>query len=41
MNKETFEEFNKISKDSNKVWLQPDPDNSNFNSFKDSLNNRL
>jgi hypothetical protein len=41
MNKKTIEDFENISKDTNKIWLQPNPDNSNFNSFKDSLNNRL
>ena len=41
MNKSTLEEFNKVSKDSNKVWLLPNPDSSNFNSFRDKLGGKL
>jgi hypothetical protein len=26
---------------SDKVWLLPNPDDSNFNSFKDNLNGKL
>ena len=41
MDKKFFENLNKISKDPNKIWLQPNPDSSDFNSFTKSLNNRL
>lgn len=41
MNKDFFERLNKISKDPDKIWLQPNPDNSNFNSFVSSLNKKL
>jgi hypothetical protein len=41
MNEETFEEIKKMSKDSNKIWLQPDPSKSDFNTFRNSLNNKL
>ena len=41
MTKETLEEFNKVSKDSNKVWLLPNPDSSDFNSFRDKLGGKL
>ena len=41
MNKKTIEELKTKAKDWNKVWLQPNPDGSNFNSFRASLNNKL
>ncbi len=41
MNKKTLEEFDNISKDSNKVWLLPNPDKSDFNSFRDKLGDKL
>jgi len=41
MSKKTLEEFNNLSKDSNKVWLLPDPDSSDFNSFRDKLWGKL
>lgn len=41
MNDDTMGELKKISKDSSKIWLLPNPDKSDFNSFKDSLNNKL
>lgn len=41
MDQETLDELKTKSKDWNKVWLQPNPDKSDFNSFKDSLNNKL
>ncbi len=41
MNKSTLEEFNKVSKDSNKVRLLPNPDNSDFNSFRNKLGGKL
>ncbi len=41
MNKKTIEELKTKAKDWNKVWLQPNPDGSNFNSFRTNLNNKL
>ena len=41
MDKDFFNDLKKISKDSNKIWLQPNPDKSDFNSFRESLGNRL
>ena len=41
MNEETLNKIKKSSKDSDKIWLLPDPDNSDFNSFRNSLNNKL
>lgn len=45
MDKDTLEQFkqisNKISGSYNNVFLQPNPDNSNFNSFKDGLNGKI
>lgn len=41
MNENFFWDLEKISKDSSKIWLQPDPKKSNFNSFRESLNNKL
>lgn len=41
MNQNTLDEFKKISKDSNKIRLMPDPTKSDFNSFKEKLNNKL
>ena len=45
MNKEFFDNLetivNKTSAGVDKVWLQPNPDGSDFNSFRGSLNNRL
>ena len=38
MSKKTLEEFNNLSKDW-KVWLLPNPDSSDFNSFRDKLGN--
>ncbi len=41
MSKKTIEEFNSLSKDSNKIWLLPNPDSSDFNSFRDKLGGKL
>ena len=41
MNEETLDIFNKISKDWNKVWLLPNPNKSDFNSFRRTLNDKL
>ena len=41
MNKKTLDDIKNASKDGNKVWLLPNPDKSDFNSFKDGLNNKL
>ena len=41
MNEKFFNDLKKISRDSNKIWLQPNPDNSSFNSFRESLKNKL
>jgi hypothetical protein len=31
----------KASASKDKIWLQPNPDKSDFNSFRENLNNRL
>ena len=41
MNEKTLDEIEKISKDSSKIWLLPNPDHSDFNSYKDKLNGKL
>lgn len=41
MDNDTLENLKKISKDPNKIWLQPNPDKSDFNSFRENLGNRL
>ncbi len=45
MNKKTLDKFIEISKKTsgsdNNVWLQPNPDKSDFNSFRENLNGRL
>jgi hypothetical protein len=41
MNEDFFNKLNKISKDANKIYLQPNPDKSDFNSFRNSLKNKL
>jgi hypothetical protein len=41
MDKNFYEELEKISKDSKKIWLQPDPDKTDFNSFMENLNGNL
>ena len=41
MNEETIAEIKKMSKDPSKIWLQPNPNNSDFNTFKNRLNNKL
>lgn len=41
MDEKFFTNLNKLSKDSNKIWILPDPKNSDFNTFKDKLNNKL
>jgi hypothetical protein len=45
MDKETLEELKKTarttSKSDDKLWLLPNPNKSDFNSYRDSLNNRL
>ena len=41
MNNETLKLFKNVSKDPNKVLLLPNPDNSDFNSFKNKLNWKL
>jgi hypothetical protein len=41
MNKEFFDKLKNLSKDSNKIWLQPNPDASEFNTFLNSLNKKL
>jgi hypothetical protein len=41
MNEDTFEKIKGISKDSDKIWLQPNPNKSDFNTFRSSLNNKL
>ena len=41
MNEKTYEKLKSISKESDKIRLQPNPDKSDFNTFRNSLNNRL
>ena len=41
MNQNFFDNLNKLSKEPNKIWLQPNPEKMDFNSFRNSLNNRL
>ena len=42
MNDKFFNDLNNISKNySNKIYLQPNPDNLDFNSFRNSLNSEL
>ncbi len=41
MNDETIKKLKEISKDSSKIWLLPNPNKSDFNSFKDSLWGKL
>jgi hypothetical protein len=45
MNKETLEKFKetskKVSNSENNVRLQPNPDKSDFNTFRNSLNKKL
>ena len=41
MNQETINELENLSKEKGKLWLLPNPDNSDFDSFRDILNNRL
>ena len=41
MNKEFFDDLANLSKDSNKIRLLPDPDKSDFNTFRNGLNNKL
>ena len=41
MDNDTLENLKKISKAPNKIWLQPNPDKSDFNSFRENLGNRL
>ena len=41
MNNETIKELKKISKDSSKIWLLPNPKTTDFNSHKNSLQNKL
>lgn len=41
MNKNFFNTLKGISKDSEKIWLQPNPSKSDFNSFIDSLDSKL
>lgn len=41
MNEETLNKINKTSKDSNKVWLLPNPEKSDFNFYKNKLNDKL
>jgi hypothetical protein len=45
MDKKTLDRFSKIAEEksgsADNVWLQPNPENSNFNSFRESLNNKL
>lgn len=41
MNKDFFSKLDKISKDTNKIYLQPNPDKLDFNSFRDGLENKL
>lgn len=41
MNKEFFSDLEGISKDSKKIRLLPNPDKTDFNSFRNSLNNKL
>ena len=41
MSKKTIEEFNSLSKDSNKIWLLPNPNSTDFNSFRDKLGGKL
>ena len=41
MNQDFLDDLWRFTKDSNKIWLLPNPDKSDFNSFKNSLNNRL
>lgn len=41
MDENFFDMLKEISKDPNKIWLQPNPDKSDFDSFKNKLNNKL
>ena len=41
MNEKFFNDLNNISKESNKIYLQPNPDKSDFNSFRESLNGEI
>lgn len=41
MNDETLKEITNLSKDSGKVWLLPNPDKSDFNSYNTKLNGKL
>jgi hypothetical protein len=41
MNEKFFTDLKKISKESNKIWLMPNPEISDFNSFRNRLNGKL
>ena len=41
MNEDFFKDLNKISKNPDKIWLQPNPDKSDFNSFRENLKGEL
>lgn len=41
MNENFIQSLWKISKDSKKIWLMPNPNNSDFNTFKNGLNGKL
>lgn len=41
MNQKFLDDLWKFTKDKDKIWLLPDPDKANFNTFMDSLNHKL
>ena len=41
MNEDFLRDLNKISKNPDKIWLQPNPDKSDFNSFRENLKGEL
>jgi hypothetical protein len=41
MDEKTYEKLKSMSKKSDKIWLQPNPDHCDFNSFRDSLGKKL
>lgn len=40
MNEDFFEKLKKLSKDGEKIWLLPNPERTNFNTFKNTLNKK-
>jgi hypothetical protein len=41
MNQSFFDDLKGISKDENKIRLLPNPDRTDFNTLRESLNNKL